>query len=121
MHTYKRAVRVGERLQQELSKIIQELAPENGLGFVTVTALKLTDDLLDARVFFSVLGDEEEMVRTGEVLAKLTPQIRHRIALSVDLRRVPRLVFEYDETPARAQRVFSILEKLNKESEEKNS
>ena len=115
MHTYKRAVRVGERLQQELSKIIQEMAPENGLGFVTLTGLKLTDDLLDARVFFSVLGDEQEMVRTGEMLASLTPQIRHRIALSVDLRRVPRLVFEYDETPARAQRVFSILEKLNKE------
>jgi ribosome-binding factor A len=117
MHTYKRAVRVGERLQQELSKIIQEMAPEHGLGFVTLTSLKLTDDLLDARVFFSVLGDEAEMVKTGETLASLTPQIRHRIATSVELRRVPRLVFEYDETPARAQKVFSILEKLHKESE----
>lgn len=115
MHQYKRATRVGVLLQQELSKIIQTMAPEHGLGFVTITSIFLTDDLLDARVFFSVIGDDDEMKRTGDVLTDLIPQIRHRIAQHVDLRRVPRLVFEYDETPVKAQRVFSILDKISHE------
>ena len=114
MESYKRAVRVGELIQQEISKIVQELK-EPGLGFVTVTGAKLTDDLKSARIFYSVIGSEEEKKRSSEILQDVTPYIRHLLAVRINLRYTPTIEFDYDDTSERANLVFEILEKINKE------
>lgn len=117
MLSYKRSVRVAELLQQEISKIVMELN-NPGLGFVTVTGVKLTDDLQQARIFYSVIGNNEEIERSGKILHDALPSIRHLIAEKINLRRTPSLTFEFDTTPSRAERIFSILEQISAENKQ---
>ncbi len=114
MLSYKRSQRVGELIQREIAGIVQEIK-QPGIGFVTITGVKLSDDLLSARVFFSVIGTDEDTERTSAVLKKSLPEIRHQLAHRVKLRRVPELFFEFDETPRKAGRIFEILERINEE------
>ena len=97
MLAYKRSVRVGELIQHNISKILQDIAGPD-MGLITITGIKLTDDLLEARVFYSVLGSEENVKNAREKITELIPEIRHRLAMEVNLRRTPSLRFDYDDT-----------------------
>jgi ribosome-binding factor A len=114
MQNYKRSTRVGELIQKEISKIIQEIK-DPGLGFVTITGVKLTDDLQDARVFYSVIGSDDARKKTDEVLQESLKSIRHELASRINMRRTPSLTFSYDDTAEKATRIFELLEKLDKE------
>lgn len=114
MHTYKRSARVKELIQQELSKIIQEFK-KPGLGFVTITEVKLTDDLQTCRAFYSVYGSEDDIKRTIFILKEETPSIRFELGRRVAMRRVPTLTFTFDDTPQKATRIFSLLEHIKDE------
>lgn len=117
MLSYKRSVRVAELLQQEISKIVQELrTPE--LGFVTVTGVKLTDDLQESRVFYSVIGSPEDVARSGELLQAMLPEIRHQVAMRVNMRRTPTIELVYDDTSEKANRIFEILNQIHDEEQE---
>jgi ribosome-binding factor A len=112
---YKRSDRVGELIQQEISRIVQEFK-ESDIGLVTITHVKLTDDLQDARIFYSVLGSEEQ-VKNGQLLMKNSlHEIRHQLADRLNLRFTPRLTLEVDTTPQTASRVFELLEQIKNES-----
>lgn len=120
MLSYKRSVRVAERVQQEISKIVQELKnPNPGLGFVTITEVRLSDDLRNARVYYSVIGSEAEVKESRAIIEHSVSEIRHQLALRLNMRRTPMLQFEYDETGKRATRIFEILEKIKSEEEHK--
>jgi ribosome-binding factor A len=114
VQNYKRSVRVAELIQQEISRIIPELKNPK-FGFITITAVKLTDDLQECRVFYSVLGGPEEIEANRKLLEESKPEIRHQLAQRVNLRRTPTLEFKFDDTPERANKVFEILEKLKAE------
>jgi ribosome-binding factor A len=120
MLSYKRSTRIAERIQQELSKIVQELKdPNPNLGFVTITDVRVTDDLQTARAFYSVIGTEQEIQESREILKAAVPEMRHQLALRLNLRRTPTLTVEFDETPSKADRIFELLEKIRIEEEEK--
>jgi len=114
MLAYKRSTRVAELILQELSKIILEFN-KPGLGFVTVTGVKLTDDLLDARVFYSVIGTPEVVESSKIILQKSIGHLRHELAGRVNLRRTPTLFFQYDDTSQKAQKIFELLHKIEQE------
>jgi ribosome-binding factor A len=113
---YKRSTRVAELIQQEVSKIVQELKdPEK--GFITITGVKLTEDLKSARIFFSVIGNEQDIKKNSQILNEQTANIRHLLAVGLNLKYTPVIAFEYDETPAKASRIFEILEKIKEEGQ----
>jgi ribosome-binding factor A len=117
MLSYKRSVRIAELIQKEIAKIMQEFKnPE--IGFVTITGVKLTDDLLDARAYYSVIGSQEEVERTKAIIKNSIPEIRHQLALRLNLRRTPTLIFSYDDTPEKAAHVFELLEQIKTEDSE---
>jgi ribosome-binding factor A len=116
MLKYKRSTRVAELIQQEISRIVQEFK-EPGLGFVTITGVKLTEDLQSARIYYSIIGSEEDIKRSSDILKHSIPVIRHELAQRLNMRRTPTLAFEFDTTPERANRIFSILEKIKQEEE----
>lgn len=118
MLSYKRSTRVAELIQQEISRIVQELR-DPCLGFITITGVKLTDDLQDARVFYSVIGTEKEIKDSGLILENSVPLMRRQLAARLNLRRTPALTFEFDKTPSRANRVFALLEQIKSEEEKK--
>src|SRR6266540_82880 len=100
----RRIERVNELLLQEISRIVAE-RQDPDVGFVTFTGVEVTEDLMQARVFFSVLGSEEDRARTMEALGHLRHEIGREMRRLESLKRIPHLIFEYDATPERAARV----------------
>ncbi|AKL98172.1 30S ribosome-binding factor RbfA [Endomicrobium proavitum] len=113
-NSYKRSTRVAELIQHVISELVREIK-EEGIGFVTVMGIKLTDDLLDARVFYSVLGTDEEKTKADKVLKNKTKEIRHELAGRLNLRRTPTIIFEYDDSTETATKVFDLLKKIEDE------
>ena len=66
------------------------------IGFVTITRVAVTSDLSDAKVYFSVLGNEEDIRTTTRGLKSATASIRAVVAKEMELRSVPRLEFVFD-------------------------
>jgi ribosome-binding factor A len=113
---FKRSERVQELLRHEISNFLLEEVTEPQLGFVTITGVEISGDLQDAKVFYSVLGTEEERITTTRILIRLIPRMRHHMGRKLEsLYKAPRLQFVYDHTPERAQRVIDILNHLHDE------
>jgi ribosome-binding factor A len=113
-HPYKRSERIGKLLHIEISNVIQQLKDPR-LQFVTVTDLTLTDDLSEAKVFFSAFGSEEKAQDIANILTKASGFIRHKLCERVHLKEIPNLRFIYDDTGIKAVRIFSILDKIAQE------
>ena len=112
--SYKRSTRVGALIQHEVSGILRDIRDLNA-GLVTVMGVKLTEDLLFCKIFYSVFGSEEDKKRVADILKANTKTIRHQLAESINLRRTPEIVFVYDDTNESASRVFDILKKIEDE------
>lgn len=74
-------------------------------GFVTLTRCKLAKDLSSARIYWSVLGDDADRANTERMLASAAGYLQRLIGRTLDLRRVPHIVWTYDETIAEAARL----------------
>ncbi|MDP4083077.1 MAG: 30S ribosome-binding factor RbfA [Bacillota bacterium] len=113
-----RANRVGEQMKKELGDIIGRKIKDPRIGFVTVTDVQVTGDLQQAKVFISVLGDDEQKENTLKGLAKAKGFIRTEIGHRIRLRKTPEIIFEFDESVDYGNRIESLLHQLH--SEEKN-
>jgi len=100
---------VGRELQEEIAEIVRTEIDDPLIGFVTITDVEMSPDLKHARVYFSVLGDEQEKRDTARGIRRAAKFIRGRIAERVELRYVPTLRFVLDETAERAQRIEMLL------------
>ncbi|HYR93770.1 MAG TPA: 30S ribosome-binding factor RbfA [Methylomirabilota bacterium] len=107
--SFKRADRVNALLQRELGTIISEELRDPRIGFSTVTAVEITDDLRSARVHVSVLGDEEKIASTMTALEEAKAYLRHEVGSRTDLRYVPELSFVNDRSAEQAARISSLL------------
>jgi ribosome-binding factor A len=112
----RRMARVNELLLQEISRFVVE-RQDPDIGFVTFTGVDTTDDLMEAKVFYSVLGSEEEKERTAAALRALVPELRGSMRHLESLKRIPLFHFIFDDSPARASRVFELLEKIHHEED----
>src|SRR6187549_1112440 len=94
-----RPVRVGEQIRDELSTLLSRGAVHDpGIGFITLTRVKVSPDLQVARVMYTSLGDDKARQETAKALTRATPFLRRQIGSRVRLRRVPELEFRFDES-----------------------
>jgi len=108
--------RVGEQIRDELSALLTRGAVHDpGIGFITLTRVKVSPDLQQARVFYTSLGDEKARKETMKALARATPFLRRQIGSVLSLRRVPELEFRFDESIAHQDRIEQILRDLHQE------
>jgi ribosome-binding factor A len=112
-----RATRVGEQMKKELGEIIGRKIKDPRVGFVTVTDVEVTGDLQQAKVFISVLGDDEQRQNTLKGLAKASGFIRSEIGQRIRLRKTPEITFEFDESVDYGNRIETLLADLNKSSQ----
>lgn len=102
--------RVDEAVREVLSDAIGKEIKDPRVGFVTVTAVNTSRDLRHARVYVSVLGDEEERAATLAGLRSAHGYLQGVIASQLALKHTPTLVFEYDETVERAARLTELMQ-----------
>jgi ribosome-binding factor A len=112
-----RANRVGEQMKKELSDIIGRKIKDPRIGFVTVTDVQVTGDLQQAKVFISVLGDDEQKENTLKGLAKAKGFIRTEIGNRIRLRKTPEITFEFDESIDYGNRIETLLHQLHHDEE----
>ncbi|HEY1778075.1 MAG TPA: 30S ribosome-binding factor RbfA [Solirubrobacteraceae bacterium] len=101
--------RVNEAIRQVLADALAGELADPRLGFVTVTDVNTSPDLRQARVFVSVLGDEDARAGSLAALSSAHGVLQARIASQLSLKRTPRLEFVYDPTTDRALRVESLI------------
>jgi ribosome-binding factor A len=110
-----RTERVAEQLREEVSQILATEVSDPGVGLVTVSRVKVTPDLSLARVYWTILGNAEDRKKTTKALQRAASFVRHVLAGRMTLRRVPEVVFQYDEGLAAHQRVEEILHELHEQ------
>lgn len=119
MLPYKRSQRVSDLLREEIAEIIMRRLKDPRLGFVTVTGVDITEDLKIARVFVSVLK-EEDRESTLEILNSAKSFVRSEIAKRVRMKVIPTIEFRIDESIEYGARIDKLLKEIKKHSGESN-
>jgi ribosome-binding factor A len=102
--------RVNEVVREVVSGAIATDLQDPRIGFVTVIAVETSPDLRSARVFVSVLGDDEEREATLAGLRSSHGLLQSAIAAELRLKRTPTLSFHYDDSVERGVRITRLLE-----------
>ena len=110
-----RPERVGEAIRDELSTLLAREVHDPGVGFITLTTVKVSPDLQLARVYYTSMGDEKARRETAKALQRATAFLRRQVAQRLRLRRAPELQFFYDESIAHQDRIEQILQELKAE------
>ena len=110
-----RQTRVGEQIRLELSDLLARDVHDPGIGFLTITHVKLSPDLQQARAYYTTIGDDKARQETRKALDRATPFLRRHIGQRLRLRRVPELSFLFDESIEKQDRIEKILQDLNAE------
>lgn len=105
-----RAERVGERIQDELARLIREDLRDPRVGFVTLTGVEVSKDLRHAKIFVSVLGDGLDA--TLKALEHATPFLKRELARHAGLKYTPTLRFLEDRSVRGARRVEDLLDEI---------
>ncbi len=104
--------RISDALIEQISYIIANEVKHKDINFVTITDVKVSNDLGYAKVYFTVL-DESKKEITLKALKEASGFIRHELRDRVDIRQIPELTFIYDESINEAQKIENIIDKLN--------
>lgn len=107
-----RQERVAEAIKKEVSIIIHDELKDPRLGFVTITGAEVTHDLRQAKIFFSVLGKEEDYQKTKEALNSALGFIRRLVGQRIRLRFVPEIIFKEDRSSEYSIRIQEVLEEI---------
>jgi ribosome-binding factor A len=102
--------RVNQVIREVIGDAISSELDDPRIGFVTVTAVDTAPDLRSARVYVSVLGDDEEREQTLAGLTASHGLLQARIANEMRIKYTPTLTFHYDDGPERGVRVASLLD-----------
>ena len=97
-----RARRLAERIQQIVARMLDTRIKDPRLGFVTVTDVRVTGDLQNATVFYTVLGSDEERAASAAALASAKGLIRSEVGKQTGIRLTPTLEFVPDAVPETA-------------------
>ena len=102
--------RVDEAVRAVLSDAIAKDLQDPRIGFVTVTAVKTSPDLRHARVYVSVLGDQQARSDTLDGLRSARGFLQGRVAAELSLKNTPTITFEYDESIDRGMRISQLID-----------
>lgn len=108
-HEYRRSDRVADQIQRELATLIQQNIKDPRVGMVTITAVDVSREFEYARVFFTVLGNDQQKQSTLKGLKSAAGYLRRELARRIKLRSTPELQFVYDTTMENAQRITSLI------------
>jgi ribosome-binding factor A len=107
-----RREKLQELFKEAASAILQRRLRDPRIGFVSVTDVELSADLRDAKIFVSVLGDEEAKRRTMEGLERAAGFVRSELGRRVNLRYTPEVLFRLDDSIERGTRIVALLREV---------
>lgn len=105
----KRKKQISEQVQRELASVILQLNSAPLLKKATIMHAEVSPDLSVAKIFFSVF-DPNEAEATTEIFKSKSGELRYALAHSLNLRKTPRLIFIYDDTMIKAQKLSALID-----------
>ncbi|MGA6099375.1 30S ribosome-binding factor RbfA [Stutzerimonas marianensis] len=111
---FSRTQRIGDQMQRELALLIQREVKDPRLGLVTITGVEVSRDLSHAKIFITVMGqdDDEEAVKSNlRILSDAAGFLRMQLGKAMKLRTVPQLHFHYDASVRRGVELASLIER----------
>jgi ribosome-binding factor A len=112
-----RPEKVREFIREQVSDILHHQVKDPRIGFVSVTDVEVSADLRHARVFVSVLGDEQAKAQTLAGLHSAAGFVRGELGRRLQMRFVPELTFRLDDSIERGTRVVSLLRQVTRSPE----
>ena len=110
-----RVARVGDQIQREIASLLSSGGlKDDRIGFVTITGVKVTPDLMDAKVYFSVHGTAAEQKATAAALADDTGRIRSHVGKRMKIRHIPTLHFVRDAAIEEGAKIDRLLQEVRK-------
>lgn len=107
-----RIERVEKIIEREIGNILLTEVKDQRLRYVTITNVRLTGDLSIATVYYTILGDEDQIASTRINLEDAKGHIRSLLSKKLDLRKTPELKFKYDESLAYGNKIEEILKNI---------
>lgn len=106
--------RLASLIQRELASIVNQEIKDKSFGYVNLTDVKVTKDLSYATAYYTILKDDEEMVKKSqEALEDVKTTIRMNLAKRIrNVRKIPQLIFKFDEALAYGNHIDDILKTL---------
>jgi ribosome-binding factor A len=104
-----RVRRIADRIQVIVAQMLERRIKDPRLGFVTITDVRLTGDTQQATIFYTVLGEEEQLTSTAAALESATGLIRSEVGKQLGMRHVPTLTFVPDALPEEARHLDEVL------------
>jgi ribosome-binding factor A len=113
---FNRSDRVRKAIMREVSDIIAHGIKEPRLvnEVISVTDVEVTQDLRFARIFVSVMGNEEKQKAVMEILIEAQPKIRSEIGHRIRLRYTPEIDIKFDDSLERGARVSQLLDQISR-------
>ena len=111
MAEYKRCERVASDIKHELGNIILKEIKDPLVGFVTITDVRVSDDLKIAKVYFSSLGGESEKQKSQMGLMRAKGFLKRELSARIRLKNIPELKFFIDDSYNKASRIDELLKK----------
>ena len=105
--------RLNNSFMEKISEIIHEQVKDKDVEFVTITDVKITNDLSFAKIYFITLDDDRDKVT--KALNKASGFIRSAMCDKIQIRKMPELHFVYDESIEYGNKIENIIERLNNE------
>lgn len=113
-----RARKLADRIQQIVAEMLERRIKDPRLGFVTVTDTRLTNDLRDATVFYTVYGTDAERADSAAALDSAKGVIRSEVGKRTGVRHTPSLTFVPDALPENARQIDDLLAKARAADEQ---
>ncbi|AVX14400.1 30S ribosome-binding factor RbfA [Stutzerimonas stutzeri] len=111
---FSRTQRIGDQMQRELALLIQREIKDPRLGLITITAVDVSRDLSHAKIFITIMGqdDDQEAIKGNlRILNDAAGFLRMQLGKTMKLRTVPQLHFNYDASIRRGVELSSLIER----------
>jgi ribosome-binding factor A len=110
--------RIADRIQVTVAEMLERRIKDPRVGFVTITDVRVTGDTQQATVFYTVLGEDADLVSTAAALESAKGLLRSEVAKQLGMRHAPTLTFVHDALPETARHLDEVLARAKALDEE---
>ena len=110
-----RSEKIADLLKREVSLILSKEVKDPRLQNINITAVKVTDDIGIAYLYYTVIGKSIKKIESkidSNILAKLSGMIRSKLSKIIAIRRVPKIIFKFDESIEYSENIEKLLNNL---------
>ncbi len=106
-----RVRKIADRIHVIVAEMLERRIKDPRLGFVTVTDVRVTGDTQNASIFYTVLGEHDQLASTAAALESAKGVLRSEVGKQLGMRHVPTLEFYHDALPDNARHLDDLLAK----------